>query len=335
METINNQIIKPKIWQVLGKTITKCTSSAEAIQEAGLDFEVLKRPNIHPLPSGKNIISDNSYFTFRTDTEAILGDKIGSDYEVVQNIDQFAFFDSIVENYGGLHYETAGSIAYGQVTYITAKLPEHIRVGKSDYIEQYLFLTSSHDGTGSITIAFTPVRIICRNTLNAALNNCSNAIKIRHTASAAEKLKSAHKMLGLTNQLSTELEAIFNKWARVRITDPELKRLIQIAMVPNKETFALLKTGKESELSSQFNNTVSSVLDYSLTSPTQQEATTKGTLFGFYNSITGYYQNVRSYKDDEAKFKSLMAGTGLQRNQTAFNLCADFAEHGNSALILN
>jgi phage/plasmid-like protein (TIGR03299 family) len=318
MKTINNQIIKPKVWQVLGKTITQCKTSTEAIQEAGLDFEVLKRPNIHPLPSGNNIISDNSFYTFRTDTEAILGDKIGRDYEVVQNIDQFAFFDSIVENYGGLHYESAGSLAFGQVTYITAKLPEHIRVGKNDLIENYLFLTSTHDGTGSMTIAFTPVRIYCANTLNAALNNCTNAIKIRHTASAAEKLKSAHKMLGLTNQLTTELEAIFNRWARVRITDPELKRLIQLAMVPNKETFEKLKAGKEDELSSQYTNIVSSIFDYAHCSPTQQEATTKGTLFGFYNSITGYYQNVRNYNDNEAKFKSIMAGYRIATQSISF-----------------
>jgi phage/plasmid-like protein (TIGR03299 family) len=335
METLNQNIIKPKVWQVLGKTITKCQSSAEAIQEAGLNFEVLKRPNIHPLPSGNNIISDNSYFTFRTDTEAILGDKIGSDYEVVQNVDAFGFFDSIVQNYGGLHYESAGSLGFGALTYVTAKLPEHIKVGRNDLIDQYLFLTSTHDGTGSITIAFTPVRIYCANTLNAALNNCSNTIKIRHTASATEKLKEAHKMLGLTNQLSTELEAIFNRWARVRITDPELKRLIQLAMVPNKETFELLKAGKDEELSSKFSNVVSNVFEYAQCSPTQQEATTKGTLYGFYNSITGYYQNVRSYKDNEAKFKTIMGGTGLQRNQTAFDLCNEFAKHGANTLLLN
>ncbi|MES2277901.1 MAG: DUF932 domain-containing protein [Bacteroidota bacterium] len=335
METPNQNIIKPKVWQILGKTITKCKTSAEAIQEAGLDFTVWKQPNLHALPSGNNIISDNSYFTFRTDTEAILGDKVGCDYEVVQNVDAFGFFDSIIENYGGLYYESAGSLGYGALTYITAKLPEYIKVGRSDLIEQYLFLTSTHDGTGSMTIAFTPVRIYCANTLNAALQDCSNCIKIRHTASAAEKLKSAHKLLGLTNQLSTEMEAIFNRWSRVRISDPELKRLIQLAMVPNKETYELLKTGKESELSSQFNNTVSAVLDYSLTSPSQQEATTKGTLFGFYNSVTGYYQNVKGYRDNEAKFKSIMGGTGLQRNQTAFELCNDFARHGNDVLKLN
>jgi len=92
------------------------------------------------------------------------------------------------------------------------------------------------------------------------------------------------------------MEAIFNRWSRARISDSELKRLIQMAMVPNKETYELMKTGKESELSSQFDNTVSAVLDYSLTSPSQQEATTKGTLFGFYNSVSDYYQNVKGYR---------------------------------------
>jgi hypothetical protein len=58
-------------------------------------------------------------------------------------------------------------------------------------------------------------------------------------------------------------------------------------------------------------------------------------LFGFYNSITGYYQNVRNDKDEEAKFKSIMAGTELQRNQLAFDLCAEFTKYGNNALMLN
>lgn len=108
-----------------------------------------------------------------------------------------------------------------------------------------------------------------------------------------------------------------------------------MAMVPNRETYEKLKTGKESEVSSSYNNLVSSVFDYAMTSSTQQEATTKGTLYGAYNSVTGYFQNVRNYRDEESKFKSIMYGTGLQRGQTAFDLCTDFAKNGNRALILN
>ncbi|MCR8556919.1 DUF945 domain-containing protein [Mucilaginibacter sp. BJC16-A38] len=324
--------VKEKAWHGLGQIISDYPTSEEAVMHAGLNYEVVKRPNIHPLPSGVNIISDNSYFTFRTDTEAILGDKVGSDYEVVQNTEVFSFFDSIVDNNNGILYETAGALGQGETIFITAKLPDFIKVGRDDCIEKYLFLTSSHDGTGSISIAFTPIRVVCRNTLNAALRNHVNCIKIRHTASATDKLKEAHKMLGICNQLSVELEAIYNRWSRVRISDPELKRLIQLAMSPNKETYDKLKTGKEDELSSHFNNIVSSVFDYAMTSPTQQEATTKGTLFGAYNSVTGYFQNVRNFRDEETKFKSIMYGGGLQKGQTTFDLCDSFARHGSSIL---
>lgn len=162
--------------------------------------------------------------------------------------------------------------------------------------------------------------------------NHLNSVKIRHTASATDKLKQAYKMLGITNQLSVDMEAIFNRWARVRITDPELKKLIQLAMSPNRETYENVKADRQGELSGQFNNIVSSVFDYAMTSPSQQENTTKGTLFGMYNAVTGYFQNVKNFRDDQSKFKSIMQGTGLQRNQTAFDLCTQFSKHGAKML---
>jgi hypothetical protein len=136
--------------------------------------------------------------------------------------------------------------------------------------------------------------------------------------------------------LSVELEAIFNHWTRVRITDPEIKKLIQLAMVPNKEVLHNLNMGKDDELSTVFRNMMNSVYEYAMTNPTQTTETTKGTVFGAYNAVTGYFQNVRNYKDDEAKIKSLLlGGTAQQRTQAAFNLCTDFAKNGSNGLLLN
>jgi len=73
-----------------------------------------------------------------------------------------------------------------------------------------------------------------------------------------------------------------------------------------------------------------------MSSPTQQLNTTAGTVFGAYNAITGYYQNVRSYKDGDAKFKSITEGTAKQRAQTAFDLCMAFSKHiGDNLLMFN
>jgi hypothetical protein len=142
--------------------------------------------------------------------------------------------------------------------------------------------------------------------------------------------------MGITNTLSAELDTIFNRWATVRISDPEVKKLIQLAMIPNKEVLQNLQTGKDDELSACFKNMVENVYEYAQSSPTQLQETTAGTVFGAYNAVTGYFQNVRSYKDPEAKFKSLfLNGTAQLRSQTAFNLCSSFAREGAAALQWN
>ncbi|MDT3401114.1 MULTISPECIES: DUF932 domain-containing protein [Mucilaginibacter] len=337
--------VKEKAWHGLGQIIDRYPTSSEAIQHAGLDYIVEKRPlftydTANHLGEGSDdmIIPEievpNFFATVRADTEQVLG-VVGNDYEVVQNRDAFSFFDAIVGGSDGILYETAGALGNGERVFITAKLPDYIRVGVKDWIEQYLFLTTSHDGLGSITAAFTPIRIVCNNTLNAAMRNHSGAIKIRHTASAAERLKQAHTLMGISRELSQEMEGLFNQWAKVRITDREVRKLIQIAMAPNKEVLEHLAESRFEQLSTHYTNIVDSVYEYALASPTQQIDTTAGTVFGAYNAVTGYFQNVRSFKSEEAKFKSIMDGTAKQRAQTAFNLCRDFATRGNEALIFN
>ena len=129
--------------------------------------------------------------------------------------------------------------------------------------------------------------------------------------------------MGISNQLSLQLDSIFNRWTKVKVTDPELLRLIQLAMVPNKEV-----------LDTCFNNMCNSVFEYAMSSPTQQTETTKGTLFGAYNAVTGYFQNVRNYRDDESKLKSLLyGGTAQIRTQKAFHLCTDFLQGELAGLV--
>ena len=337
--------VKEKAWHGLGQVVTDYPTSEEAIRFAGLDYEVVKSPlftkadtllagNGGLMTGSKDIKVPNYYATMREDNQTVLG-VVGRDYQVVQNRDAFSFFDSIVGGEGIL-YETAGALGNGERIFITAKLPGYIRVGQDDLIEKYLFLTTSHDGSGSITAAFTPIRIVCANTLNAAMHCKTNSIKIRHTSGAKERLEQAHKVMGISNTLSAQMEGIFNQWTTVRITDSEVKKLVQLAMIPNKEVLEKLKSGKDEELSTCYSNMVEAVMEYGMSNDTQLMDTTKGTLFGAYNAVTGYFQNVRNYKSDEAKVKSiLLGGTAQMRTQAAFNLCSDFAKSGTEILNWN
>ncbi|TCD28776.1 DUF945 domain-containing protein [Pedobacter psychrodurus] len=343
--------VTEKAWHGLGTIVDAYSTSAEALKFAGLDYSVEKRPlftmdalNLRLLnePDPDAIILGASseievpdYFaTVRTDSDTVLG-VVGKAYSVVQNIEAFEFFDSIVGGGEGILYETAGALGKGERIFITAKLPLYIKVGKDDLIEQYLFLTTSHDGFGSITAAFTPVRIVCNNTLNAALKNSTNSIRIRHSSGAGDRLKTAHTLMGISGRIGDEMEQVFNHWATVRISDEEVKKLIQIAMAPNREVLEKLKNGTVDEASSVYKNIVDDVYSYAMANPSQLLDTTKGTLFGAYNAVTGYYQNVRRFKDMESKFKSILEGTAKLRGQSAFDLCLSLGRNENISFQLN
>lgn len=336
--------VKEKAWHGLGTIVENYPTSAEAIKYAGLDYDVIKTPiythapklvtdtfDISNLLENKPIELDvpDCYATMRTDNNTVFG-VVGKDYHVVQNREAFDFFDSIVGGGDGILYETAGALGNGERIFITAKLPDYIRVGNGDDVtEKYIFLTTSHDGSGSITAAFTPIRIVCQNTLNASLRTMTNVVRIKHTSGAKQRIENAHKIMGLADKLSNQLEGIFNNWTDIRVTDHEVRKLIQLALCPNKETLELIKKGAEDEFSTMFKNTVNSAFAYAMINETQQMNTTKGTLFGAYNAVTGYYQNVRNYKDDEAKLQSIVLGGTAQINtQKAFDLCSSFATAG-------
>lgn len=333
--------VKQRAWHGLGRIVTDYPTSKEAMAFAGLDFQVEKRrlftngsASADVDVFGPSLPVHNYMATVRRDTQAVLG-VVGKEYQIVQNSEAFTFFDQIVGGGDGILYETAGALGKnGERIFITAKLPDYIRVGNGDDItEKYLFFTTSHDGSGSITAAFTPLRVCCQNTLNAALKNMTNVVRIRHTSSAKQRLDNAHKVMGISNEFSRQIEGIFNHWAKVRITDRQLKRLIQLALAPNKEALDKLDRGAEDEFSANFRNQCDRAFEYALSADSQNMETTAGTVFGGYNSVTGYFQNVQGYKSQEHKAKSILyGGTAQLKGQRAFNLCDSFVKSGQFSL---
>ncbi|WP_418501776.1 DUF932 domain-containing protein [Flagellimonas sp.] len=339
--------VKQTAWHGLGKVVTDHPTSAEAIRHAGLDYQVEKVPmfthwygqdetEAGGLPVKTEMPVPDNFATRRADTGQILG-VVGNAYHIVQNTDAFSFFDGIVGGGDGVLYETAGALGKGERIFITAKLPGYIRVGNGeDITDKYIFLTNTHDGKGSITVAFTPIRVVCRNTLNAALRNMTQVVRIRHTANAGQRLQDARKVMGLADTFFGQLDDIFNHWAKTPITDKHVRKLIEMALCPNKQTWEALKNEDRDSLSANFKNTCNDAFAYAMACDTQQMETTKGTVFGAYNAITGYYQNVRSYTSENDKIKStLLGGTAQLRANRSFELCNGYARFGADALSMN
>lgn len=314
-------------WHLLGKSQVGKMNSADCIKDSLLDFTVGKYPIQMALPrinpkEGESDIEivtiPDKFGTYRTDTNQPFG-VVGNIYTVVQNIEAFDFFDAIVGK-GEAIYETAGALFNGEKIFITAKLPDHISVGKEN-VDKYIFLQSTHDGSGSIIAAFTPVRIVCWNTLNMALGNMSNKVSIRHTKDAVAKLREAHKIMGIANKLSIELETIFNVMAKKKIVDADLKKFIEAVVLPPVREQATAE--EKAKLSTRSINKINSILSYALSDTTQQTDTTRGTVFGAYNAITGYYQNLKTWNSAEDKINSIINGNAQTVGQKAFDLALE------------
>ena len=204
------------------------------MEAANLDYTVVKKPLKAIIHNQHFADVPNAFATVRTDTNVVLG-VVGSSYLPVQNIDAFTFFDPLVDRSEAI-YHTAGVLSNGSKIWLLAKLPDYIKVGKkNDPVEKYVLLYNSHDGSSHIRVKLTPVRVVCNNTLTAALQGSEAEVRIKHTASATEKLQEAHKVLELTNQLYRELDYIFNRMALRKITAQQLVEYCKALIPDNPE----------------------------------------------------------------------------------------------------
>jgi hypothetical protein len=155
----------------------------------------------------------------------------------------------------------------------------------------------------------------------------------------AAALKEAAKFMGITDTLSGLLDQAFNHFAKVSITDAEVKKLIALAMAPSDLKAEDILNGNWDNASSYFINVLDDILEYNAVAPSQQLDTTKGTVYGALNAVTGYFQNVRSYNSktkvrsaSDAQLDSLLFGNVALRTQKIFDLCT---EASKSTLFLN
>ena len=191
-----------------------------------------------------------------------------------------------------------------------AKLPDYIRVGKKgDPIEKFVLLYNSHDGSSVVRCKLTPIRVVCNNTLTAALSGAEQEVRIRHTPSATEKLQEAHKLLGLTNQLYTQLDYIFNKMSLRKITNQQLVDYVK-TLVPNNP---------EAENKTRTENIRNQIMF--LHDDIPEAKVHKGTLFGALNAISEYTDHDSNQKDPDKQLRSIwFGGSGEQLKQRAFKL---------------
>ena len=199
-----------------------------------------------------------------------------------------------------------------------------------DPIDNYLVFTNSHDGTSSLTIMFTPIRVFCTNCLNAGLDSSSSYIRIRHTESAKDRLEKGAEILRIACQKANDAKQLYQALYTIKMKDEEVlqylanlnlteqERLLLNEYDPklgykrliNRDYMTLEKTG----ISTRKANMIQNMYEYYMDGIGQQHIA--GTAWGAYNAVTGFYSNVANL-EGQKRMESLLYGNAQRVMQKA------------------
>ena len=331
--------------------VSDCKTSADVMEKAGMNWDVDKCELVAEMPFGLNRDNSiaigefahegkiyrrcpNAYGTFRTDNNIPLG-IVKQKYEVVQNRDAFAFFDNAIGR-GEAVWDKAGCFDDGRKIVVTAKLPGNITGPEGSPIDKYLVFANSHDGSCSVNIMFTPVRIICTNMLNSALDNADSYIRIRHTSSASSRLDFAEGVIKASIEQANSAEEIYKALGKCRMTEANVIKYLAETVLSEAEQNAVREfdpvNGLKKLLARDYYcmectgismrkaNIFAKMYDYYLNGVGQNEIL--GTAWGAYNAVTGYYSNVVEM-EPQKRMESLTWGTANRAMNVALDRAYD------------
>ena len=285
LDTTTNQhafMARGAAWHHLGQTVTEAQTWEEAMRLAHLDWTVRK----DRLFTAQGAPVD-AFGIFRDDNDAFLG-AVGDRYSPIQNRYQFDFVDAILAAEDGAHYETAGALGKGERVFCLAKIGADFEIaGTGDRHETYLLFVNSHDGTGAARALVTTVRVVCQNTLNAALRQDGKAaLRIKHTKNAESRLNAARELVAgatvtvkdVREKLDTLAQRKLTKKARVNI----------MSRVFNAES----KKGE---------NTITNVMELFERNDNDAVPEIRGTAYNMLNAFTEFVDHNRPVKQTDAR----------------------------------
>ena len=221
---------REKPWHGLGIMVAEAPNSKDALRLAGLNWKVLQEP---VYTENKELIQGYKA-NVRNSDRKVLG-VVTDRYKVIQNEEAFAFTDALLGE--GVRYETAGSLQEGRRVWMLARLPREFIIG-GERISPYMVFSNTHDGSGAVKTALTPIRVVCNNTLNLALRTAKRNWSMIHAGDISGKIKEAKNTLLLADEYMTALGQEFENLRKIKLSERQVQDYIKI-LLPMEENYTL------------------------------------------------------------------------------------------------
>jgi len=294
-------------WHGLGKQVLPDLTPEQMLYEAGLDWSVEKIPAFAEV-NGEKVAINKSALVRSSDSKVL--DVVGDDWNPVQNAEAFGFFADFVSE-GNMEMHTAGSLKGGQLVWALAKVKdESFELFGDDRVDSYLLFSNPHMYGKSIDVRFTPIRVVCNNTLTLSLGSGSkNSVKVSHrTQFDAEQVK---ETMGIASFKMNEYKDAALLMASKRYTEDTKNEYLE-------RVFPVLGEAKRKERSKG----ATGVLDILETQPGAQYG--EGTFWQLFNGVT-YYVDHEMGRNADNRMSAAWFGSGVKKKQDAINLALEYA----------
>lgn len=217
---------KQKPWHGIGVYVgEENILSKEALAAAGLDWKVEKHRVFSMI--GDDVVEDPSSRMVVRDTDKMVMGTVGRNYELFQNDEAFEAMDNLVAD-GAMKYNVAMSLKNGRKVALLGKIDGTIEPFAGDQVDNYVLLSNSHDGSGALRILFTPVRVVCANTLRLALEEGrGDGVTIRHTRNMRDNVAQAKYALKLANKQFDKFGEIAKSFANTSLKSADFNRFAE------------------------------------------------------------------------------------------------------------
>lgn len=305
-------------WHGLGTRLDNPATSIEAIKAANLDWHVSKEL-LYVQQGQSHVPLQDRYAVMRPphgcEEEAVVLGVVGKEYTPLQNCEAFAFFDHIVGK-GAAVYHTAGALGQGERVWILAKLPNTIRVIGDDVTDKYLLLANSHDGSSAVQVKFTPIRVVCNNTLTLALQQ-GDTIRIPHTKDVRIMLRRAEETLGIINRRYNDISSVFKAMALHKLDTERVHKYMALVFPAPRDQ------NDEYGFKRAISNRLFAEMLFDQGAGNRMQGV-KGTLWAAFNGVTELIDHRQTKQTDDKRLNSIWFGDGYLVKARAFRVASEF-----------
>lgn len=305
--------VKETPWHQQGEVLMDYPNTDEAYVKSGLNWNVDK---VQQFYNYNGALTASSDFALVRDKD---GSQLGtckSGYEIFQNKDGFEWCRPLVET-DLWKYETAGSLRNGIVGWILLKQGE-IELVHKDVLKQYLLLTWAHDGSKTVQPMSTSIRVVCNNTLTAALNEATHKNRVKHTSQMIMKLEEIRKLYETTKEQFDHQKEMFSRMLDFKMTEGMVNEYVdQIMENAFKITnLSEMKDGKKKTINQNIRATL---IDGAFNGTGTAELGIGNTMYGVFNGIEEAVEHSLGGKRVKDRGMNILFGTGKTIVDTAYN----------------